>query len=97
MNIIATTGTTKLVAIKEVKKLLIGLKAFAPQISVLMPNGIAPLSSKIGNSAKTKVASIALSLNILIINSFIVSAMLTTLFVKKHNFNFFNVLLDFKK
>ena len=46
MNIIATTGTTKLVAIKDVKKLLIGLKAFAPQISVLMPNGIAPLSSK---------------------------------------------------
>ena len=86
MNIIATTGTTKLVAIKDVKKLLIGLKAFAPQISVLMPNGIAPLSSKIGSNAKTKVASIALSLNILIINSFIVSAMLTTLFVKKHNF-----------
>ncbi len=69
----AIMGIIKLVAKKLVKKLDSGLRASLPQICVLMPNGIAPLSSNMGSKAKMKVASMGLSLNILIIVSFIVS------------------------
>ena len=69
----ATRGITQVVAKKLVKKLEMGVRVAAPQIGVLMPNGIAPRSSNMGRAAKIKVARVGLPLNILIISCFIVS------------------------